>query len=155
MGTSSSGATVDHVWGEETNTWGSSSWWSSQGSGSGSGSSASTSGSNSSGYDLDLDYSGFYQGTGVGAGGATDAGWRWGAGWPGAGRNGPLGPSAYSGLGYVFAPGNPVSLAAINDQSVTEGQAVSLQVQASDWERGAAAAAAEPPSTASMSCPPA
>ncbi len=38
VGASSSGATVDHVWGEETNTWGSSSWWSSQSSGSGSGS---------------------------------------------------------------------------------------------------------------------
>ncbi len=131
VGTSSSGTTVDHVWGSSTNTWGSSDWWSSQGSGSGSGGGSSTGGSNSGGYDLYVAYSGFYQDAGY------DAGWRWGVGWPGAGRNGPLGPSAFSGVGYVFAPGDPVSVADVSDQSGTEGQTVSLQVQASDWSGAA------------------
>ena len=142
----------------DTNTWGSNSWWSSQGSGSGSGSSASTSGSNSSGYDLDVGYPGFYQGMGVGAGGATDAGWRWGVGWPGAGRNGPLGPSAYSGLGYVFTPGNPVSRSATRASSSTKREIKSTSrcrrpTGASGTGGPAAAAAAAPRSTPPMGLP--
>ena len=66
---------------------------------------------------------------------AADGGWRWGVGWPGGVRNGPLGPSAYSGLGYVFAPGDAVSIAPIQDQSDAEGEAVSLQVPGQRRER--------------------
>jgi Putative Ig domain len=142
-GASSSGTAVDHVWGGVTSSWSSGSWWTSQGYASGSGSGAGggsssgssifTSGTGSSSYDLYVGYPGFYQGGFAGPVPALDAGWSWGEGWVGAGENGPLGASAYSGLGYVFAPGNPVSFAAINDQSVAEGQAISLQVSASDW----------------------
>ena len=141
VGMSSSGATtVDHVWGNETNAWGSSGWSSSAGSGSGSGSSTSSSGSLSSSYNQDVGYSGFSTANGGSSGLAApgaDPGWSWGVGWYGAGVNGPLGPSAYSGLGYVFPPGDPVSVAPVNDQSNAEGQAVSLQVQASDASAGA------------------
>ena len=135
----SGGTTVDHVWGEETNAWGSSGWSSSAGSGSGSGSSTSSSGSLSSSYNQDVGYSGFSTANGGSSGlpaPGADPGWRWGQGWYGAGTDGPLGPSAYSGLGYVFPPGDPVSVAPVNDQSNAEGQAVSVQVQASDASAG-------------------
>ena len=136
VGTSSSGATVDHVWGSETNTWSNGTWSSSQGSGSGSGSgsstSFSTSGSGSSSYDQNVGYSGFYQDAGYsGMGAAADAGWSWGVG-----ANGPLGPSAFSGVGDVFMPGDSVSVTNPGDQSNTEGDSVSLQVLASDWSAG-------------------
>ena len=142
-GSSSSGTTVDHVWGDATLTW-SSGGWSSQSYGSGSGSghgsgsstSFSTSGSTSSSYDQDVGYTGFYQNAGFSnlAPGA-DGGWRWGVGWGGV-PTGPLGPSAYSGLGYAFAPGDAASIAPIQDQSDAEGEAVSLQVPASDASAG-------------------
>ena len=148
---SSSGTTVDHVWGSATNTWSSGTWSSSQGYGSGSGSgfgngsgsstSFSTSSSGSSGYDLDVSYSGFYQGAGYsGMGAGADAGWVWGVGWAGAGTNGPLGPSAFSGVGYAFTPGDPVSVTQPGDQSNTEGDSVSLQIQKSDWSAASGSA---------------
>ncbi len=132
VGLSSSGTTVDNVWGDTTTTWSNGTWSSwqgpSSGSGSGSGASSATSGSFSTSYDQDVGYSGFSQEAGVSEMG-SDSGWTWGVGWAGAGRNGPLGPSAYSGLGYTFAPG--VTVAPVNDQFDAEGQAVSVQVQAS------------------------
>ena len=53
-----------------------------------------------------------------------------------AGRNGPLGPSAYSGLGYVFTPGNPVAVTDPGLQFDQEGDQVNLQVQETDWAVG-------------------
>ncbi len=136
VGASSSGTTVDNVWGNATTAWNDGTWSSSQGpssgSGSGSGSSTSsaTSGSFSTSYDQVVGYSGFLPNADFyGMGASGDPGWRWGVGWAGAGPNGPLGPSAYSGLGYTFAPG--VTVAPVNDQFDAEGQAVSVPVQAS------------------------
>ena len=144
-GSSSSGTTLDHVWGSATSGWSSGSWWSSQGSGSGSGSgssgSLSTSGSGSGGYDQYVNYPSFYQGAGFhGTGASGDLGWAWGVGWTGAGTNGPLGPSAYCNLGFAFAPGNPVSVTNPGSQSGTEGDQINLQVQATDWAAGSGSA---------------
>ena len=135
----SGGTTVDHVWGDETNAWGGSGWSSSAGSGSGSGSSTSSSGSLSSSYNQDVGYSGFSTANGGSSGLPAPAPIPAGVGvraGTARGTNGPLGPSAYSGLGYVFPPGDPVTVTAPNDQSNTEGQAVSVQVQSSDASVG-------------------
>jgi hypothetical protein len=137
----SSGTAIDQVGGGETISLTNRGWWTSQvpasggGAGFENGSSWSGSGASSTGYGQYVSYPGFYQGS-VGTAGpipTLDAEWRWGEGWAGAGRNGPLGPSVYSGLGYVFASGDPVTVAAIDDQSDAEGQAVSVQASASNW----------------------
>ncbi len=110
------------------------------GSGSGSSTSFSTSGSGSSSYDLDVGYSGFTKARGLTSASApatTPAGLGRRLAW--RRRNGPLGPSAFSSVGFAFSPGDPVSVAPISDQTNTEGDSVSLQVQATDWSAGSGA----------------
>jgi Putative Ig domain len=148
LGSMPGATTVDHVWGNATYQGGSvaGSGLGSGMSGSGSGltvsSGSSTSGgSSSASYDQDIFTLGFSI-MGYGAyycvGSRFDGGWSWGQNWAGAGTNGPLGASAFSGVGYAYTPGNPVTVAAVADQSNTEGDSVSLQIQASDWISSAA-----------------